>query len=191
MVVDALGANEMTDDNELDSPWKWPVSPTTVLLPEVANKRDALELAKVYDLYGNQPEFLVGYFNAARKPLEEAAQEEIDRLNGQIGARDVKIQSLQQQLLATQEAYQRVAQASKELLAWSIEARFPASTVIIRVEEALANPPSLEALEKAIAKERAQTEIDILEGIECACKDDNGLLSALIAERKQKLEELK
>jgi antirestriction protein len=129
------------------------------------NKDAALELAKEcraerfnigLDYHEWRTQFtdnqLEANYNAARKPLEEERDKAIKRSQTYFTEMcDVieKHDKQYQQLLITQEAYQRVVEAlqdSNGILAWI--PRSDASGQVIKNELALANPPSLEALEK-------------------------------------------
>jgi len=105
---------------------------------------------------------------------------------------------LEQQLLATQEAYQRVVAALNESNSYirsTDNGGFSALPVIKANKKALANPPSLEALENDREKRKLTDEIAVLGLV------DNASLSYLgeymlhvrrmIAERKAKLEKMK
>jgi hypothetical protein len=103
-----------------------------------------------------------------------------------------KIESLQQQLLATQEAYQRVVEALQH---WGVHAQDCKKSgwdfekeCTCGLDETLANPPSLENVER----KKLEDEIAVLE--ESIAVSDRVLYSHilnLIAERKAKLEKMK
>jgi len=131
---------------------------------------------------------VVNYYNAARKPLEEEVEREklyssmlFDQVNG-----------LNQQLLATQEAYQRVVEAldeSDSYIRSNDNGGFSALPVIRSNKKAIANKPSLEAVER----KKLEDEIVVLEHAECYHPlegDYFGFIRSLIAERKAKLEKM-
>jgi len=136
------------------------------------------------------PDKLTAYYNAARKPLEEH--------NARLSARAFKAEAeygtilnhcrtLEQQLLATQEAYQRVVEALKESTEQikAYDDCVGAGWVNILVqdnEQALANPPSLEAVER----KKLEDEIVVLEYAKFSLD-----IGDIIAERKAKLEKMK
>jgi len=170
------------------------------------NKDAALELAKELGILKRDldiPEVtfvesdrLPTYYNAARKPLDGllmAAQLDVQWLQD-------KNSQLRQQLLATQEAYQRVADALEHSIAFiGRDAEVPG--IRKNAQLALANPPSLEMVERkkledeiAVLEEAARwfEENDHIE------TDANGMESHadlhmhnMIAERKAKLEKMK
>jgi len=151
------------------------------------NKDAALELAKEFTV--RRTFDTVGYYNAARKPLEEERDEAIKRAQTYFNEMcDVveKHDKQYQQLLATQEAYQRVVEALKDsngiLDGIYGNARRQAEAQITDNNEALANPPSLEAVER----KKLEDEIVVLEDAKFSLD-----IGDMIAERKAKLEKMK
>jgi organic radical activating enzyme len=128
---------------------------------------------------------LVDYYNAARKPLEEAVAH---YKNDQVVSAE-KERIMQQQLLATQEAYQRVVEAL-ENLAKIVVTQVGADyndvihAAYIEGRDALANPPSLEAVER----KKLEDEIAVLR---LAHNSTNISIYRMITERKAKLEKMK
>jgi len=142
------------------------------------------------------------YYNAARKPLEEKLVrgkkllvEQMDITNERTKSviylrselmelkelHSVELHEQRQQLLATQEAYQRVVEALKKAVPFiGYQAHVP--HISEQAEEALANPPSLEALER----KKLEDEIVVLEYAKFSLD-----IGDMIAERKAKLEKLK
>jgi hypothetical protein len=97
-----------------------------------------------------------------------------------------KIEHLEQQLLATQEAYQRVVEAVGLI---RHKAYMGETGIFAVADEALANPPSLEAVER----KKLGDEIDVLEFV-YATQPKTGVrafLLLMINERKTKLEKIK
>jgi len=104
---------------------------------------------------------------------------------------------LRQQLIVTQEAYQRVVEALQDFVTHSYEHGVEGGDIVLATCEsrelavkALANPPSLEAVER----KKLEDEIDALEHAECYHPlegDYFDFIRSLIAERKAKLEKLK
>jgi len=148
-------------------------------------KQEALELADKLDLLtafvidngsvvsavaGND---LTAFYNEARKPLE------IEKEGLQAAARfwNDRTNELQEQLLQTQEAYHRM---------YSLLRRYRADTplgnqphmIALEVDKELAFPPSKEALDAYVAKERLLSTAEYLDNI--------ADIYVMIAEHKQK-----
>jgi len=101
---------------------------------------------------------------------------------------DEQITELQQQLLATQEAYQRV----REALLVAVEYLPATGDAIVEsdlghIARALSNPPSIEALEH----KKLEGEIAVLDEFGNAAGHGSKTLLNMIAERKDKLEKMK
>jgi len=156
------------------------------------NKDAALELAKecgfsatqnfqLRDVYLAFPNEVIALYNDARKPLEE----DIEGLLKDTQSLANDLHKTEQQLLATQEAYQRVAEALREFMLMTSRLN-PAYD---KAEEALANPPSLEAVER----KKLEDEIAVLEDVQSLepVSDTHFRVGAMIAERKAKLEKMK
>ena len=127
------------------------------------------------------------YYNAARKPLEELLQKsswaEAEAMTLVISHEEV-IEKLQQQLLATQDAYQRVAKAldiADNFVPIHGRNEWVNSQIDI-INAAIANPPSLEALER----KKLEDEIVVLEEVWTFVNHGE-----MIAVRKAKLEKMK
>lgn len=95
---------------------------------------------------------------------------------------------LEQQLLATQEAYQRVVEAGEQVCQ---KLEHPTAHVTAidmwKLREALANPPSLEMVER----KKLGDEIAVLEKAASTCKPYDEHFRHMIADRKAKLEKMK
>jgi hypothetical protein len=156
-------------------------------------KQAALELARecgsmcgeILCVTGDE---IAGYYNAARKPLEEENAELIARFDVEFR----RVKELEQQLIATQEAYQRAADMLMLIYrgnkVWNLGS----------ISGALANPPSIEMVER----KKLEDEIAVLgtakEAFRPKHKNDYRLayyvqcdIASMIAERKAKLEKMK
>jgi len=130
------------------------------------NKDAALELAKGCGFCDPDDDWpvpvkvcsldnLQAFYNSARKPLIR----EVATVMLMVADGDEQITELQQQLLATQEAYQRVREAllvAEEYLPVTGDAIVKSD--LGHIAQALANPPSMEALEQDRAKRKLEEE---------------------------------
>jgi flagellar biosynthesis/type III secretory pathway chaperone len=145
----------------------------------VSNKDAALELAKNCDTDNrtlNALEQVLAKVAAdARKPLED----DIEGLLKDTQSLANDLHRTEQQLLATQEAYQRVAGAAN-LPQQSLSEMVHRTWAI---EEALANPPSMDMVER----KKLEDEIAVLEKAAATCRPYDEHFRHMMTERKAKL----